>query len=139
MGLQQEIEDALKARNYEHLLPLVKRYVKLKPDNAQMQRLAKDLARNRPDRAVRNYKGTGKYFDVAGRLVEPKEIAGGLFFIVALVVGVSYGAKYLHKLPAADDELTSQPPPNVTALPPEQQSGRRRRRHCRMRQNSRPH
>ena len=65
MGLQQEIDDALKAKNYEHLLPLVKRYIKLKPDNSKMQRLAQDLARNRPDRAVKNYKGTGKYFDVA--------------------------------------------------------------------------
>ena len=63
MGLQQEIDEALKTKNYEHLLPLVKRYVKLKPDNSKMQRLAQDLARNRADRAIKNYKGTGKYFD----------------------------------------------------------------------------
>ena len=111
MGLQKEIDAALKAKNYEHLLPLVKRYVKLKPDNSQMQRLAKDLARNRPDRAVRNYKGTGKYFDVAGRLVEPTEIVGGLVFIIALVVGVTYGAKYLGKLRSAGDLMSSSSPP----------------------------
>ncbi len=76
LGLQQEIDTAVRSKNYEHLLPLVKRFLKIKPDNTKMQRLAADLGRNRADRAVRNYKGTGKYFDVAGKLVEPKEIAG---------------------------------------------------------------
>ena len=94
MGLQQEIDDALKNKNYVHLLPLVKRYVKLKPDNSEMQRLAKDLARNRPDRGKETYKvELGKYFDVAGRLVEPTEIVGGLVFIIVLVVGVTYGGE----------------------------------------------
>jgi len=105
LSLQDEIDTAVRAKNYERLLPLVKRFLKLKPDNTKMQRLAKDLARNRPERAVRNFKGTGKYFDVAGRLVETKEIVGGLCFIVALVVGVSYGAKYLGRLPAAGELL----------------------------------
>ncbi len=109
LGLQQEIDTAIRGKTYERLLPLVKRFLKLKPDNSKMQRLAKNLSRNRADRAARAYKGTGNYFDVAGRLVEPKEVVAGLFFIVALVVGVSYGAKHLGKIPAAGDLLSSQP------------------------------
>ncbi|MBI5758715.1 MAG: SUMF1/EgtB/PvdO family nonheme iron enzyme, partial [Planctomycetales bacterium] len=90
LGLQQEIEEAVNRKKYDRLLPLVKRYLKLKPDSPKMERLARDLAINRPDRAVAHYKGRGKYFDVAGRLIEPKEIAMGAFIIVGLFIVVSY-------------------------------------------------
>ncbi len=93
LGLQQEIDAAVKRKNYERLLPLVERFLKLKPDNAKMQRLAKNLARNRPDRAVRDYKGTGKYIDVAGRLVEPKEIAGSVALVLAIFAGMTYSIR----------------------------------------------
>jgi WD40 repeat protein len=115
LGLQQEIDAAVKGKNYERLLPLVKRFLKLKPDNARMQRLAVNLKRNRPERAIRNYKGTGKYFDVAGRLVDVKEIVASLFLIVALFFGVTYGVKHLDKLPTARDLMSSQPPANDVA------------------------
>ncbi len=46
LGLQQQIDAALRANKYEHLLPLVQRFLKIKPDNSKMQRLAADLARN---------------------------------------------------------------------------------------------
>jgi serine/threonine protein kinase len=112
LGLQQEIDTAVRAKNYDRLLPLVRRFLKLKPDNAKMRKLADNLARNRPDRAVRNYKGTGNYFDVAGRLVEPKEIVAAFCLIVALFFGASYGAKYLGKIPTADELLASRPASN---------------------------
>ncbi len=91
LGLKQEIDEAVRIKKYDQLLPLVRRFLKLKPDNAKMQRLADNLARSRPERAVRNYKGTGKYFDVAGRLVEPKEAVLGLVLVAALYFGVTYG------------------------------------------------
>jgi hypothetical protein len=93
IGLQQEIDDAVKERRYERLLPLVKRFLKLKPNSLRMQNLARNLARNSPERAARHYRGAGKYFDVAGRLVEVKELAVGVFLIVGLCLGVTYGVR----------------------------------------------
>ena len=91
LGLQQEIEEAVNRRKYDRLLPLVKRYLKLKPDSPKMERLAEHLERNRPDRAVANYKGRSRYFDVAGRLIEPKEVALSAIALLALFVVVTYG------------------------------------------------
>ncbi|HEY3966093.1 MAG TPA: protein kinase [Planctomycetaceae bacterium] len=115
LGLQQEIDAAIRGQTYERLLPLVKRFLKLKPDNSKMQRLARSLARNRADRAARDYKRTGKYFDVAGRLIEPKELVGGLVLIVGLVIGVSYGAKYLGNIRSDENMPPSNGSPDVLA------------------------
>jgi len=62
-------------------------------------------ARRGGRQSVRDDTRSGRYFDVAGWRVEPKQIAAGLCVIVALVIGVSYGAKYLSKGPAAGDGL----------------------------------
>ena len=92
-GLKQEIDEAVKRQKYDRLLPLVKRYLKLKPDNAKMQRLAEHLIRNRPDRAVANFKETRRFYDVAGRLVEPKEVALSIVGVIALFLAVSYSVR----------------------------------------------
>ena len=59
--------------------------------------------------SVRDDKRSGRYFDVAGWRVERKQIATGLCFIVALIVGVSYAANYLSQGPAAGDGLSLRP------------------------------
>src|SRR5262249_6049839 len=55
LGLQEQIDRALKRKNYESLLPLVKRFLKLRPDNLKMGRLAEHLEHNSPARAVAHY------------------------------------------------------------------------------------
>ncbi len=112
LGLQSEIDRAVRARNYEHLLPLVNRFLKLKPDNAKMQRLARTLSRNKADRAVRDYKGSGWYFDVAGRLVEPKEIAGAAVLILVIFAGLTFA---LQSYLAGSREPDLVAPPNAVA------------------------
>ncbi len=88
--LKQEIDEAVRRKKYARLAPLVIRYLKLKPNAPKMERLLRDLAKNRPARAVANFKGHRRYLDVAGRLVEPKELALSVIGILALFLGVSY-------------------------------------------------
>jgi WD40 repeat protein len=91
--LQEEIKEAVTRKKLDGVLPLVRRFLKLKPDHPKMLRLARDLERNRAERAVANYRGTRRYVDVAGRLIEPKELALCVFAILALFAAVTYGLR----------------------------------------------
>jgi len=89
LALQEQIERALKRKNAETLLPLVTRFLVLKPDNLKMERLAEHLEHNSPARAIATYRGTGNYWDVAGRLVEPRQLVGGIALILLIFAGVT--------------------------------------------------
>ncbi len=117
-SLRQDIDDAVKRKQYDRLSPLVKRYLKLKRDTPKMERLLRDLAKNRPARAVANFKRTRKYFDVAGRLVEPKELVLSVIGILALFLAVSYFMQsYLaNRAPANNIAMFApKPPPPIPA------------------------
>ena len=90
MSLKDEIDEAVRRKRYDRLPPLVERYLALNPNNARIQRLADNLARNQAERAARQYAGAGKYFDVAGKLVEPKEALLGLGVVGLLLFGVNW-------------------------------------------------
>ena len=91
-SLRQDIDESVKRKKYSRLRSLLERYLKLKPDSPKMERLLRNLNKNRPARAVANYDGTQTYFDVAGRLVEPKELILSVTLIVALFIPVYYFA-----------------------------------------------
>ena len=91
--LRQEIDDSFKRKKYSRLRPLLERYLKLKPDNAKMQRLLRDLNKNHPARAVANYQGTQAYVDVAGQLVEPKELILSVALIAVIFLALSYSVR----------------------------------------------
>ena len=89
-SLWQDFDDAVAHKKYDRLAPLVKRSLKLEPDSPMMQRLLRDLAKNRPARAVANFKGNRRYLDVAGRLVTPIEMVLGILALSLAVFAVSY-------------------------------------------------
>ena len=112
LGLQEQIERALKRRNANVLVPLVQRYLKLKPDNLKMERLAEHLEHNSVARAIANYKGDGNYYDVAGRLVEPKQLVGAGFG-VAMLFAIALAVGYIVFVPSSGGNVNT-PRPVVT-------------------------
>ncbi len=101
-SLRQDIDESVKRKKYSRLRSLLERYLKLKPDSPKMERLLRNLNKNRPARAVANYDGTQTYFDVAGRLVEPKELILSVTLIVALFIPVYYFAHTYFTHPHGD-------------------------------------
>lgn len=107
--LKRNIDAAVKSKQTEHLLPLVKRYLKLKPGNAKMQRLLTTLTERQEDRASREGKSQGKGFDIAGRLGAIKKIAWGVCAIVAIVLVAVFGVPYLRSLPSIGESASTSP------------------------------
>lgn len=92
--LRQDIDDAVKRKKYDRLDSLVRRYLKLKPDSPKMERLLRDLLKNRAARAVAQFKGTRRYIDVGGRLIAPTEMAVGLLAVIAIFFATSASVRW---------------------------------------------
>ncbi len=125
-SLRQDIDESLKRKKYSRLRSLLERYLKLKPDSPKMERLLRNLEKNHPARAVANFQETQTYYDVAGRLFEPKEVAMSAFVILGLFFAVSYSVhNYLANsddaeplVTVAGDATAERPkPPPVASQP----------------------
>ena len=75
--LLADIEQALQQQVPTNLLPLVKRFLQLKPGHKGIQRLYADVNQYGPERAVQIRRSRRTFVDPAGRTIEPKHV--GLF------------------------------------------------------------
>jgi uncharacterized membrane protein len=81
-----------------------------------MERLLRDLVKNRAARAVAQFKGTRRYIDVGGRLIAPTEVAVGLLAVIAIFFAMNSSVRwYLEK--ESDSPSVAQVGSEGTKLP----------------------
>ncbi|MBI5759611.1 MAG: serine/threonine protein kinase, partial [Planctomycetales bacterium] len=124
--LRQDIDESLKRKKYSRLRSLLERYLKLKPDSPKLERLLRNLEKNHPARAVANFQETQTYYDVAGRLIEPKELIQYVVLLTVICLAVyhttdwyftTYLASTRSDENSGENNASSSPPNSSNATP----------------------
>ena len=99
--LQRDIEEAIRTGDADSLPALIKRLLKLKPNNKAIKQLAEDLKKHGPKKVIALRKGQRRVFESNDRLFELKQIAAvilglavlfaSVYFAVAAYVQTSHG------------------------------------------------